>query len=278
MKQIYSANFRCEYNVFQLVLLFIQEIYAYRRYIISSITNDIKAKYKQDNLGLLWSIILPIVPMSLYILLSTIKAFKNSDSMPHIFYISMGMTVWLLISEIMVATMKSIKKNKTILLKSNFPFSAIYISSIGELLLNAFVRIVVVVMIILYLHIDIKLFNFLLSILFLIPVLLFAFSVGMILSIFDIYIPDTKRLVDMFLRYGLFLSSVIFPFPKDGILGYINQFNIFNTFVESVRDALYFGGLSSYTNYIICTFISILLFLVALFLSLKLEFKVRGNL
>jgi len=278
MKQYYSANFRCDLTIFQLVILFFKEISSHKRYIISSITNDIKAKYKQDNLGLLWSIILPIVPMSLYILLSTIKAFKNSDSMPHIFYISMGMTVWLLISEIMVATMKSIKKNKTILLKSNFPFSAIYISSIGELLLNAFVRIVVVVMIILYLHIDIKLFNFLLSILFLIPVLLFAFSVGMILSIFDIYIPDTKRLVDMFLRYGLFLSSVIFPFPKDGILGYINQFNIFNTFVESVRDALYFGGLSSYTNYIICTFISILLFLVALFLSLKLEFKVRGNL
>ena len=278
MKQIYSANFRCEYNVFQLVLLFIKEIYAYRRYILSSIVNEIKAKYKQDNLGLLWSIILPIVPMSLYILLATIKAFKDSGEIPHIFYISVGMTVWLLISEIIVATMKSIKKNKTILLKSNFPFSVIYVSSIGDLLLNVFVRLIVVGIVIIYFDIDISIINLILSILALIPVLLFAFSVGMILSIFDIYIPDTKRLIDMFLRYGLFLSSVIFPFPKEGTLGYLNQFNIFNTFVESVRNILYFGHLESYTNYFICTGVSIVLFLIALFLSLKLEFKVRGNL
>jgi len=278
LHKVYSSSFRCNLNIIQLVSLFFKEIYIHRRYIISSILNDIKAKYKQDNLGLLWSIILPIVPMSLYILLSTIKAFKNSDSMPHIFYISVGMTIWLLMSETIVTTMKSIRKNKNILLKSNFPFSAVYISSIGELLLNTAVRLVVVIIITLYLKIDIKLINLALSILFLIPVLLFAFSMGIILSIFDIYIPDTKRLVDMFLRYGLFLSSVIFPFPKDGILGTINQFNIFNTFIENIRSILYFGELSSYTNYIACVVISILLFLVAVFLSLKLEFKLRGNL
>jgi len=278
LKRVYSSNYRCELNIFQLISLFFTEIFSYRKYIKSTILNDIKAKYKQDNLGLLWSIILPIVPMSLYILLATIKAFKESENIPHIFYIAVGMTVWLLISEFIVSTMKSIKKNKTILLKSNFPFSVIYISSIGELLLNTFVRIMVVGIIVIYFHIDLKLVNIILGLLFLMPVLLFAFSVGIILSIFDIYIPDTKRLVDMFLRYGLFLSSVIFPFPKDGVLGELNQFNIFNTFIEGVRNILYFGSLESYSNYVICSGITFVLFLIALFLSLKLEFKVRGNL
>jgi len=276
--KVYSSNYRCELNVFELVILFVKEIVAYRRYIVSSIFNDLKAKYKQDNLGLLWSVILPIVPMSLYILLASIKAFKESESIPHIFYIAVGMTVWLLISEMIVAIMKSIKKNKTILLKSNFPFSVIYVSSVGELLLNTFIRIVVVSIIVFYFNIDLSFLNILLGILFLIPVIFFAFSVGMILSIFDIYIPDTKRLIDMFLRYGLFLSSVIFPFPKEGLLGELNQFNIFNTFVESVRNILYFGTLDSYTNFIICSMVSFGLFLLALFITLKLEFKVRGNL
>ena len=131
MLKIYTSNFRCDLTIIKSIILFFAEICLHRRYILSSIYNDIISKYKQDFLGLFWSIVLPIVPMTLYMMLASIKAFKESEHMPYLFYIAIGMTVWLLMSEIIVTTMKSIKKNKNVLLKSNFPFSAIYASSIG---------------------------------------------------------------------------------------------------------------------------------------------------
>jgi len=276
--KIYSSKYRINLGIFESLKIFFCEIKSHKKYIFSTIYNDIIAKYKQDKLGLLWTIILPIVPMSIYILLATIKAFKSSEYMPHIFYISVGMTIWLLISEIMVITMKSIKKNKTTLLKSNFPFSVIYISSLGELILNIFIRICLVIFIMFYFSIKINLINILLFILFLIPILLFAFSSGIILSFLDTYIPDTKRLLDMFLRYGLFLSSVIFPFPIDGLLGELNRFNIFNTFIVSSREILYCGYTKLLDLYIIYTLFSIVLFLFAIQLALRLEFRVRAYL
>jgi lipopolysaccharide transport system permease protein len=276
--KIYSSKFRSNLGIFKSIKIFFAEIKAYKKYIVSSVYNDIVAKYKQDKLGLLWSIILPIVPMSIYILLATIKAFKSSDNMPHIFYIAVGMTVWLLMSEIMVTTMKSIKKNKTILLKSNFPFSVVYVSSLGELLLNVFVRVVVVVFIMIYFSIQVSIINIVLFILSLVPILIFAFSSGIILSFLDTYIPDTKRLLDMFLRYGLFLSSVIFPFPTTGFLGELNNFNIFNTFIVASREILYFGYTNMLNLYCVYSFISFILFIIAIQFTLRLEFRIRAYL
>ena len=278
MCKIYTSNFRCNLTVLMLIVLFFNEIFIYKRYIASSVYNDIISKYKQDYLGLIWSIILPIVPMTLYMMLSSIKAFKESENMPYMFYITTGMTIWLLMSETIVITMKSIKKNKSILLKSNFPFSVVYISSIGELLVNTMIRLVFVIFILTYYSISIDVLNIFLTIFFMIPVIVFAFAFGILLSIFDIYIPDTKRVIDMFLRYGLFLSSVIFPFPTDGTLGYINQLNIFNNFVNSVREILYFGELVTYTSYIVFSSLSFFIFVMAIIVSLKLEFKVRSTL
>lgn len=278
MIKIYTPNYRCNLSIKKSLQLFFNEIIKYKNYIFTSIYSDIISKYKQDNFGLLWSVILPIVPMSLYLLLASIKAFKKSEDMPYIFYITIGMMIWLLMSEIIVTTMKSLRKNKKILLKSNFPFSVVYISSIGELLVNMFIRLIFVIIIMITFSIHIDILNLFLTIFALTPIIIFAFSFGIILSISDIYIPDTKRLVDMFLRYGLFLSSVIFPFPKDGILGFLNQFNIFNTFVESVRSVLYFGTIYNYIGYTVFSIISIILFTIAIFIMLKIEFKVRSGL
>jgi len=276
--QIYSRNYRCELSIIEALKLFFAQIFSYKKYIISSIYSEIKSKYQKETFGMVWSIILPIIPMSLYILLATIKAFKADDNIPHVFYIAIGLITWLLMSELIVATMKSIRKNKTTLLKSNFPFSVIYISSIGEVLFNMSIRMVVLIAIVLYFSIDIKFINVIYTLIAFIPIIMFSFGVGKLLSIIDIYIPDTKRLVDMFLRYGLFLSSVIFPFPTTGTLGELNSFNIFNTFVTSIRELLYYGHITNIENFLICSALGIIIFIIAVFIFIKLEYKVRANL
>ena len=276
--QIYSRNYRCELSIIEALKLFFAQIFSYKKYIISSIYSEIKSKYQKETFGMVWSIILPIIPMSLYILLATIKAFKADDNIPHVFYIAIGLITWLLMSELIVATMKSIRKNKTTLLKSNFPFSVIYISSIGEVLFNMSIRMVVLIAIVLYFSIDIKFINVIYTLIAFIPIIMFSFGVGKLLSIIDIYIPDTKRLVDMFLRYGLFLSSVIFPFPTTGTLGELNSFNIFNTFVTSIRELLYYGHITNIENILICSALGIIIFIIAVFIFIKLEYKVRANL
>ena len=68
---------------------------------------------------------------------------------------------------------------------------------------------------------------------------LFAISTGMILSILNTIVPDTIKIFDIAMRYGIFLSSVIFPFPDEGALGAINQFNVFNTYINAFRNAIY---------------------------------------
>lgn len=237
---IYSSKNE-KINTYQIFVSLWQQIYSNRSQILLSIKKDFKVKYQDTILGLFWAILIPIIPMTAYMMLAFIKAFNSATDMPYIFYIALGITLWMFMSKVMSESMMAIKKGKTILTKTNYPIIAIVFSRIGEVLADTLIRIIAVIGIMIWYHISPNIISFVFGFLLLIPIFLFALSTGMILSIIDTIIPDTRKLFDISMRYGIFLSSVIFPFPSEGILGTINQFNIFNTYINTFRDLIYHG-------------------------------------
>ncbi len=161
--------------------------------------------------------------------------------MPYVFYIALGITLWMFMSKIMRESMMAIKKEKAILTKTNYPLISIVFSKMGEVLTDTMIRIIAVIGIMIWFQITPDPMSFILGLVLLIPIFFFALSTGMVLSIINTIIPDTRRLFDIVMRYGIFLSSVIFPFPVEGILGAINRFNIFNTYINAFRDLIYHG-------------------------------------
>jgi len=232
-------------NTYQTFVSLWQQVYSNRSQILLSIKKDFKVKYQDTFLGMFWAIIIPIIPMTAYMMLAFIKAFNSTSVMPYIFYIALGITLWMFMSKVMSESMMAIKKEKAILTKTNYPIIAIVFSRIGEVLADTMIRVIAVIGIMIWYHISPDLMSFMLGFLLLIPIFFFALSAGMILSIVDTIIPDTRRLFDISMRYGIFISSVIFPFPTEGVLGTINQFNIFNTYINAFRDLIYTGEVSN---------------------------------
>jgi ABC-type polysaccharide/polyol phosphate export permease len=109
-------------------------------------------------------------------------------------------------------------------------------------------------------------------------VILFALGLGMMLGILDVVVQDTRRFVLLMLRYGLFISSVIFPFPETGISGEINKFNIFNTFVNASRDLLFHGYIKNPELYLYSSLVGIAIFLVAAKMVYAMDYKIRAYL
>ena len=188
------------------------------------------------------------------------------------------MFVWLLMASTIRNVMLSIKKDKVILRTTDFPVIASMLSQLGGVLNESFIRIFAVVGIMLWYQVDSSVVSLLLAILSFIPIIILSFSIGVIVAILDMIVQDTRRVVDIFLRYGLFISSVIFPFPLDGLLGTINSFNIFNTYVVAVRDLLYFGTISNFETYMYTSGFAFILFLFAMKLLYSLDYKIRAYL
>ena len=276
MKKIYSSNYRCDSNFLTASKALLKQAIDYRWQIWLTIKKKIHATYQQDVFGLFWSIVMPIIPMTVYMVLAHIKVFKTVDDMPFVYYIAMGMLIWLLMSTIIHTLMLSIKSEKSILTTTNFPVFPTLLSRLGAVLHDTVIRFIVLIIIVIWYQIGISITSLLLALLSLLPAITFAFGLGMMLSILDVVVQDTRRLVLLGLRYGLFLSSVIFPFPDSGIAGAINQFNFFNTFVNATRDILYNGTLSNPELFIYTSLVGIIIFMIAVKLVYTMDYKIRA--
>jgi len=276
--RIYSANFRCKDNAFTALRALYLQATTYRWQIWLAIKKNIHQTYQQDVLGLFWSIFMPIIPMTIYIVLAYIKVFKKVDNMPFVYYISTGMLVWLLMATTIHTIILSIKEEKAILTTTNFPIFPTILSRLGEVLHDTVIRLVIVIIVVINYNINPSLDNIILTILSLIPAIIFALGTGMLLGILDVVIQDTRRIVLLVLRYGLFISSAIMPFPESGISGMLNQFNIFNTYINATRDLLHHGSIQHIGIYICSVIVSILIFLLAAKLVYTMDYKIRAYL
>jgi ABC-type polysaccharide/polyol phosphate export permease len=275
---VYSPSSRDKNNIFQILKSAFLDIKKYKWQIVLSIKKQIKSTYQQDTFGLFWAIIMPIIPMTVYMLLAHIKVFNAVENMPFVFYIAIGMFTWLLMSTIIRKVLLSIKQEKAILRTTDFPILISMMSQLGEVLNESFIRIFAVVAIVIWYQIDLSFVSFVLVVLSFIPIILISFSIGVLVAILDMLLQDTRRIVDIFLRYGLFISSVIIPFPTEGLIGRINEFNIFNTYVVSVRDLLFYGQMSNLDTFIYTSLVGFIIFLASMKILYKMDYKIRDYL
>jgi len=272
----YSAQYRCNDSLWNAIKALLFQATTYRWQILLAIRKKIQATYQQDVLGIFWAIAMPIIPMSLYIFLAKVKVFKTVDDMPFVYYIATGMLIWLLMSMTIYTMTTSIKSEKAILTTTGFPIFPIMLSRLGEVLHDSLVRLMIVIGILLWYHIDITLLRVVTTLFALIPVTLFALGLGMLLGILDVIVQDTRRIVLLTLRYGLFVSSVIFPFPETGIAGELNRFNIFNTYVNSIREIIFFGSMKNPELFFYASLAAIIIFLVAAKMVYTMDYKIRA--
>jgi len=276
--RVYSANYRCNDSIMTALKALLRQAEYYRWQILLSIRNKIHSTYQQDILGLFWSIAMPIIPMTLYMFLAMVKVFKTVNDMPFVYYIGSGMLIWLLMSMTIYTTVTSLKSEKAILSTTSFPIFPVMLSRLGEVLHETSIRFAVLVVIMLWYHIGISPGTLLLTLLALLPVILFALGAGMMLAILDVIVQDTRRVVLLMLRYGIFVSSVIFPFPETGIVGELNKLNIFNTFVNSIRDLIYHGRMEDPTLFLLSSLFALTLFAVAAKMVYTMDYKIRAYL
>lgn len=271
----YYAKFRQNDHLLKVLKNSFKQIQDNRWLILLLIKNQNKITYQRDILGLAWLLIMPLVPILAYIFLASIKVFNTVKEMPFVFYIVVGMFIWLLMSSIIKKTMLSIKAEKNILRSTNLPMLVVMVSKMGEILFDSFIRFFAVIVIVVWQNIDIPIISILYFILSLIPIIICSFAIGAIVAIVNLVSHDIEKAVDIFLRYGLFVSSVIFPFPDNGLLGIIGDFNIFNTYVNGIRDILFYGTVQNFSLFGYTVLVTLFLFILSLKLVYIFDYKVR---
>ena len=274
---IYNKDTRLKASLAETFQTLGHNAWSYRWLIWRSFKRDFSAPYKQSFLGLGWSFIVPMIPITAYLVLVFMGVLDTRAGMPFFLYVSIGMTLWLFLSGGIYSVINSIQSEKAVITKVKFPLVVVILSGFGKVCSDTLIRLFFVVFAFAFFGV-MPHWNIVFAPLIVLPFVLLSFGLGIMIGLLNVVVHDTKIFVDMFLSYGMFISSVFFALPTSGPFSVFADINIFSQFIAGIREFLVFGHLTNVAGYAISSLMAVLLFLFAVRSLYCLEYKIKGHL
>ena len=231
---------------------------------------DFTAPYKRSVLGLAWAVILPIIPITAYVLVRVVVRSSDADVHPAV-YVAIGVTLWLLLKDCIMTPINSINKYGNLVTKTRFPLIGAITASFGQVAFDTILRVLATILVI-SIWGSINPTGFLMAIPLVLICCLCAFGIGLMLTPIVTIVPDLKNLMDIAFRYLIFFSYVIFPFPSKAWAEIAFLLNPFAVIIENTRNLIISGAPLGNPKYIL---IMVLLLIGVFFVSLYVFAKSR---
>lgn len=271
----YRPDSRFNVGLFGAVAALLREMVEFRSHILMLFSNEFKASYRGTALGVAWNLILPILPITVYVLLASLRVFPSFEGIPPAVYIGFNVTLWFLFTGFINRPIQVVQSRNNEIMKTAMPLSASIASSFARLCFDTLLRIAfVAALMAATATIPTVGAAALLPIVF--AGSIFFLAVGLLLSILNVIYPDVDRVVTIILQYGIFLSGVIFPISSMGPLAVLETTNPFSVFIHAARDAVFFGTVSHPVAFAAWTAAGLVLLLVSARFFYLMEYRIRG--
>ena len=178
-------------------------------FVIRELTSrEIKRKYARSFLGIIWSVLNPLLTMTVMSLIFSYM-FKRSIEMFPLYYLT-GSIFWTLFSGATNSAMTALVDNKNLLLKVKLPKRPFVLSRVYTSLINFGYTCIAYVLMLAVFRIRP---SWLMLLFFLDVVLMFMFAtgIGYILSILYVFFADIKYLYSVLLTLVMYCSAIFYP-------------------------------------------------------------------
>lgn len=171
---------------------------------------DVKVRYKQTVLGVLWAVIQPFLTMFIFMFLFGRLARISTDGVPPALFYFSALLPWIYVSSAVTNTSMSLVGNSTMLTKIYFPRlvlpAAASLSGLLDFLIGSSLMIVLMA----YYHVApswrLLLWPALVMLMFAL-----ALAVGMFFSAVNVKYRDVKYAIPFVVQVWMFMSPIIYP-------------------------------------------------------------------
>lgn len=253
----------------------LQEFSNHRSHVRSMFMQEFRNSYEGTRLGVLWNIFLPLLPVTVYVMLASLRVVPAFEHVPSALAIPFNVTLWFLFAACVTMPISVVKGRNAEAMKTSLPLSTTLIASFARTLFETFVRFCLVVLVALVL-LQAPAASAPLALIVMALGVAFFIGVGLLASILNIVVPDVQRVLTALLQYGVFLSGVIFPMPSLPVIGSIDWANPFYVFIQAARELMWTGWPSQPYALAFWSGASVLLLLFALRIFYVMEHRIRG--
>ena len=249
----------------------IREIWTYRELLYFLAWRDLKVRYHQTILGILWAVIKPCSMMIVFSVFFGWLGRIPSDGLPYPIFVFAALLPWQLFAHTLSATSHSLVANQHLITKVYFPRLIIPISSMGIGLIDFGIALLVLFVMLLYYHIPI-IPQILVLPAFMMLGITSALGVGLWASALNIRHRDVGHVIPFVTQLWFFVTPVAYPsslIPESWRAWH--GINPMASVVEGFRWALFGSGVGSAKMFILSLLISSTLLLSGLYFFRRTE-------
>jgi lipopolysaccharide transport system permease protein len=226
------------------------ELYHYRELIKNLVIRDLKVRYKNSVLGILWSLLNPLLMTIVFTIVFSLMLRSDIPNYP-VFFMCAYLP-WSFHLESIMGGTNSIVDNAHLIKKIYFPREALPLSEVLSALVNFLLALIVLFGMILVFRVDLT------GSVLLLPVVILAqvfFSLGLVffLSTANVFYRDTQHIMQVVMQAWFFLTPIFYPIdiiPESAnILGitvnlqlWVRRLNPMASLVATYRDILFRGA------------------------------------
>ena len=223
---------------------------------------NISAQYRQSILGYAWAFLPPLLSMAIWVLLNSQKIINIEDpGMPYPLFVLTGTVLWQTFVDAINSPLKLVTESKAMLAKINFPREALILAGLLEVLFNFFIRILLLVAIFVWYQTPVM-GTVALGFLGVLSLIILGLMVGVLLTPLGVLYNDVGRSITIFTQCWFFLTPVIYPMPKDGVVALIVLYNPVTPVLVSAREWLIFGSTSQLMGFWVVSCVSVVFLLL----------------
>ncbi len=186
------------------------ELWDYRELLSFLVIREIKIRYKQTAIGVLWAILQPaLTTLILAAIFSRIDRFSTGET-PYLLYVLSGLLVWLFIFNGVGFGANSLLINVNLITKIYFPRLILPSSAVLAGVLDMVVGLTIFIVFAMFFGVFPSAWT-LLAPLFLLQAILLTLSLSWLLSALNVRFRDVKFALPFLLQIWMFISPLFYP-------------------------------------------------------------------
>lgn len=223
---------------------------------------DIKAKYRQSALGLIWAFLPPVATTLTFAVLNKSGVINiENTTMPYVAYAMIGTLLWQTFTDSITTPLRIITQSKPMLTKINFPREALLVAGVMQVLFDFTIRLVLFLAVVIYFRIELS-WNAIFLPVGIFSIILTGTMFGVLFTPIGMLYTDVQQGLTMMLGFWMLLTPVVYPPATDGFLKTIVQWNPVSPLITNTRELLTAKHLAFSDGFVWVTVISLLMLLL----------------
>ncbi len=225
--------------------LMFHALWRYRYFVLSSVQNEIRARFVRSRLGGLWIILNPLAQVAIYaVILSNVLAAKIQgidNKYSFAIYLTAGIMGWSLFSEIINRCLNLFIAHGNLMKKVMFPKVVLPAVVVGTSVFDNFMLFLAVLGVFAFLG-HLPTWEVLWLPVIIATTVILGIGFGLILGVLNVFVRDISQVVPIVLQIAFWFTPIVYPLsviPES--YRYLLQFNPMYPLVKGYQDVLVYG-------------------------------------